>query len=61
MKTGQIYKQTNFVRGTFEDLLPSAKICQVATYHPLLQRVGNDIKFVLINNFFASADMFLYA
>ena len=59
MKTGQIYKQKNFVRGAFEDLLPSAKICQVATYHPLLQHVGDDIKLVLINNFFASAEMFL--
>ena len=41
----------NFVSGVFEDLSTSAKICQVTTNHPHLWNVGDDRKFVIINNF----------
>ena len=34
----------------------SAKICQVTTNHPHLQTVGDDRKFVQINNFFAGVE-----
>ena len=47
---------TNFVGGACEDLSASDKICQVATNRPHLWSVGDDRKFVKINNFFVSAD-----
>ena len=46
---------TNFVGGAFENLSAS-KNSRVTTNHPHLSSVGNDKKFVYINNFVASAD-----
>ena len=47
---------TTFVGAAFEDLYASDKICQVATNRPHLWSVGDDRKFVEINNFFVSSN-----